>query len=933
MKKMAESVWTSKFTRDFKRMKTEKNFIYFLILFFFLGFGKGKAFIDFSQKIPIISQITLKSEGKLTTKGMKELISVQKGDPYSLKEITNSIKQVYKTGLFSDIQVLKRGEDEVELIFFLTKKLSVRNITISDSGEIPKKKIRKGLFALRRGSPFSEYKLKEAEQQVRQSLKKEGYFSPEIEMTTEKKPRSSLVDISLRVESFQKYRIQKIDFSKNEILTEQKLKEKMKSGEGEWYVPTKLDKDIQRLRETFSSLGFPWAEVEIEEKDFNQKEKKVSLLLKIIPHEKVKIVVKGADVPLDLIKPIWEERIFREWGLNRGEAKIITYLRKKNHLFAQVNASIQREGNHIRVIYDVKPGEKYKIGDLRIEGLSYFSPVQLKRELEIARDLPLIGGLNGDRLFELPREIERFYKSQGFPETKVSLNFNRIHDEVYPILYVKEGNQKTIDRIEIQGADAFSRERILEQIRSSQGGPFYKPRVNKDSERLENFYLNQGFRGTSVKLQINQTAEHRYSLLFQVEEGNKVKIENVIINGNVVTKENTILRELLIKEGDFARYDLIRETERRLEGLGIFSEIEIEEIPLSPEKENLLIRVREGERNYASLGLGLETKEEPRSLDISQNVIRLRGTAELIRNNIFGTAAQLSLVGQFSLKEKRGVVTWEQPYFFGLPLETFLNAWIEREARKSFSFDRRGVSLTTIKSLSETEDMVFLTTLRWAQTTLFDLQIEESEVDRQHSPFSASSVSGSFIWDNRDDAYNPEKGHFFSSVLEWAYPLFQAESNFLKSFTKYQHYFPVFSEVRFSLTSRLGLGRGKIPIHERFFGGGSNSFRGAEFDELGPEDPQSSKPVGGKALFLLNMELTFPLYLSLENLYGVVFYDKGNVFVQRKDFGLGALQDAVGAGIRYLTPLGPVRLELGWNLDAAPEEKGMLLFVTIGNLF
>ncbi|MBS3818483.1 outer membrane protein assembly factor BamA [bacterium] len=914
-------------------MNIKKISVCFLISFFLLVLGKGVAAFDFPQKRPIVSRITFKSEGELTTQGMKELITVKEGNPFSLQEVTKSIKQIYQTGLFSDIQVLKKGREEIELIFLLTKKFSVRKISISDSGKIPRKKIKKGLFSLRRGSAFSEYKLKEAEKQVKQLLREEGYFSPEIEMSTEKKPGTSLVDVFLKVESFQKYMIQRINFSGNVILSEKRLKEEMKSEEGERYVPSRLEEDLQRLKQVFSSMDYFWAEIEVEKKDFDQKENKVSLLIKIIPHEKIKIVVRGAQVPLDLLKPLWEERIFKEWGLEKGEAKIIHHMRKKNYLFAQVSASIQREDHHIRVIYDIQPGQKYKIGELRFEELNYFTPVQLKRELEIARNIPLIGGVDGARLFELPQEIESLYKSHGFTQTRVSLNFNRFQNKVNPILYVKEGSQKRIESIEIQGASAFSRERILEQIQSTQEGPFYKPRVKKDPERLENFYLQQGFRETEVKVKINRREENLYSLLFQIEEGNKVEIENVIINGNVITRDKTILKELLVREGDYARYDLIRKSERRLERLGIFSEIKIEEIPLSPEKENLLIRVREGERNYASLGLGLETKEEPRSLDISQNVIRLRGTAELVRSNILGTAAQLSLVGQFSLKEKRGVVSWEQPYFLGLPLETFVNAWLEREARKSFSFDRRGVTLTTIKSLSKSDDMVFLTTLRWAQTTLFDLQIEESEVDRQHSPFSSSSISGSFIWDKRDDAYNPEKGYFFSSVLEWAYPLFQAESNFLKSFTKYQQYFPIFSDVRFSLTSRLGLGRGKIPIHERFFGGGSNSFRGVEFDELGPKDPQSSKPVGGKALFLVNMELTFPLYLSLENLHGVVFYDKGNVFAQRKDFSLASLQDAVGAGLRYQTPLGPVRLELGWNLDAPSQEKNMLMFITIGNVF
>jgi outer membrane protein insertion porin family len=102
---------------------------------------------------------------------------------------------------------------------------------------------------------------------------------------------------------------------------------------------------------------------------------------------------------------------------------------------------------------------------------------------------------------------------------------------------------------------------------------------------------------------------------------------------------------------------------------------------------------------------------------------------------------------------------------------------------------------------------------------------------------------------------------------------------------------------------------------------------------LGPKDPESGTPVGGKALLLFNLELTFPIISTLRDLYGAVFYDKGNVFSTRKQLSLAGLQDALGLGLRYNTPLGPVRLEIAWNLDAFPGEKNLLGFITIGNVF
>jgi len=422
-----------------------------------------------------------------------------------------------------------------------------------------------------------------------------------------------------------------------------------------------------------------------------------------------------------------------------------------------------------------------------------------------------------------------------------------------------------------------------------------------------------------------------FDLQFSISEGEKVTVESVIITGNKVTRRSTILKEVMSRPGDEASFEKIQESKGRLERLGIFSEVRIEEIQVSPGHENLVINVREGERNYAGLGIGVETKKEPRSFALWENGMALRGTAEFIRSNLLGIAAQISLVTQFSLVEKRAVVSWEQPYFFGLPMQTLMSAWLEREDRLSFGFDRRGVSLTAMKPLFR--NMLLLATMGYSRTRLTFLEIAESEVDRQLFPYSTTLLSVSLIWDKRDDTFNPGKGFFLSVVSEWAYPLFKTESDYLKTFLKFQHFYPIITNLNFSTTARLGLGRGRMPIPERFFSGGSNSFRGEAFDALGPKDPDSNMPVGGKAMFVLNLELKFPLLQSLPDLAGAVFYDLGNVFSRRSEFNIFDFRGATGLGLRYRTPLGPLRFDLAWDLDSQTRRGRPLMFITIGNVF
>jgi outer membrane protein assembly factor BamA len=338
-----------------------------------------------------------------------------------------------------------------------------------------------------------------------------------------------------------------------------------------------------------------------------------------------------------------------------------------------------------------------------------------------------------------------------------------------------------------------------------------------------------------------------------------------------VTRIWTVLREVQLREGDVASAEKIQESKQRLERLGIFSSVTIDEIPAGPGRENLIVSLRESERNYAAIGVGLETRNDVRAQALWSNALRPRGTAEFIRSNIFGVAAQVSLVTQFSLIEKRLVAVWDQPYFFTVPMRSQASGWLETEDR-TISLRPPGASLNFIKSFSRGPQV--LLTLSWSRTKLTYLKIIESEVDRRLFPYSTSLVSTSIIWDHRDDSINPERGVFLSGVLEWAYPLFAAESDFQKTFWKLQLFRPLLPRLGFNITARGGLGRGRMPIPERFFAGGSNSFRGEEFDRLGPEDPESEMPVGGKAIFLLNMELTFPVIASLRDLSGVFFCDR-----------------------------------------------------------
>jgi outer membrane protein assembly complex protein YaeT len=883
-----------------------------------------------------VSKVFVQVDGRPAWGSLADLIPVKAGDLYSPAIVDRVVKQVYRTGLFADVRVDRSGELQVELTFSLTRNLIVRYVRFQRIG-VNRSRLNEAMETLRPGSVFLEDRLPKAVEEIKEGLRREGYFEATVVASTLKDPNNPRIDVYFRITGWKRYKIRSIEFRGPVGVAVPELEKRMKSRVGNVYVPSRLERDIQSLGAYYTSLGYPRSDIQLAAERFDDERKAVDIEFEIQPHEKITIVVNGARVPSTLLAPIWEERIFEEWGLAEGEVRLLSYLRKKGYVYATLKSRIERPENELRVIYDVAPGKKYRIEKVSFVGLKSFTAQRLREELLVSERTLFFSFLSYDRIFALPREIEYFYQAHGFPDVRAELELPRIAKGVHAILKVDEGAQKRIQSISFPGAHLFNPEDLLKEVLSVTGGPYFPPNIQRDVGLLENYYLNHGVRGTKITPRVESAGENLFALVFEIEEGSPVIIQNILITGNKLTRTSVIEKEIRVTKGAPADASLIQESKRRLERLGVFSEVRTDEVLMEAGKENLIVTVEEGEANYVGLGLGVETENPVPSSDPLKPQARV--TAEYIRTNVLGLAAQLSLVGQYSDIERRAIVSWNQPYLFGLALRPALLGWMEREDRTSFTYDRRGVALNLFRPL--TANLLLIGTLSWSRTDLSNLQIPETEIDRRLQHYATTLASLSVALDRRDDTFNPEKGYFLSAVSELAKPLFGTESDYWKTFFKFQYFKPVASRVFFSLLTRVGLAQGAMSLPERFFAGGSNSFRGEFFDYLGPKDPETGEPVGGRALFLFNTEMRFPIIPSFKELAGGVFLDLGNVFPYMGDFRVENLEAALGFGLRYKTPLGPVRLELAWNIRTpaaslvppATRKKTPYIFITIGNVF
>ncbi len=879
----------------------------------------------------VLNRVTVTVDGRLAPRPIADLVPFKPGDPYSAAAIDRVVKQIFETGLFSDVRVTRGGQDKVDLGFELVQNLFVRKLKFRGS-KVRASRLMESMESLRPGTVFAEERLPKAIDELKEGLKREGYFEAAVEATTRRLPDAPQVDVSFRISGWKRYPIGSFEFQGPIVVPADDLYKRMKTRKRGYYVPSRLDKDIQALQAYYTSLGYRRADIALLPERFDEAAGTVALTLEVQPREKITIVVNGTQVPSSLLAPIWEERIFEEWGLAEGEARILSYMRKKGYVYAVVTSRIERPENEIRVVHDVAPGKKYSIESVSFEGVKTFNAQKLKQELLVTEKTLFFSLMSYDRLFALPREIEYFYRTQGFPEARAELELPRTEKAVKAVLRVQEGPRQVLQSINFPGTRLFPPEEILKELIEVQGGPYFPPNVRRDQGIIENFYLNHGIRGTTVAPRVESAGPNLLTLTFEIEEGTPVAIRNILVAGNRTTRDSVINKEIQVRKGGPADASEILESKRRLERLGIFSEVRTREILTDPGQENVVVTVQEGEVNYAGVGLGFESTEAVPSAEPLG--FRPRITGEYIRSNVFGRAAQVGLIGQFSDIEERAVVSWTQPYLFGAALRPSLLAWIEKEDRTSFTYNRRGVGLNLTRPV--TPQMTLFGTLRWSRTDLSNLQVPESSIDRRLQHYSTTAASVSAAQDRRDDSYNPEKGYFLSALTEVAVPVLGTESDYWKNFIKFQYLRTLAPQVVFSLLSRVGLVTGEISLPERFFAGGSYSFRGEYFDFLGPKDPETGEPVGGRMLFLVNAEVRFPIIPLLRSLSAAAFFDYGNVFTYISDFNVKDLEAAVGGGLRYRTPLGPIRFDIGWNIYTPPPQtrkKTAYYFITIGHMF
>lgn len=568
-----------------------------------------------------------------------------------------------------------------------------------------------------------------------------------------------------------------------------------------------------------------------------------------------------------------------------------------------------------QVRFLIDPGPEVRVREIRIEGHSGMPEDRIRRQILSQ------GKWNPATLRDDAIAVRRLYLDHGYLDVDVlppRITLTADSTEADVALLIVEGPQYTVGEVVAESTGEFTEDELTDWTGLRAGEVYSTARILSAEASLRAALDRRGHPDARIETAGEPLPDNRIRAVFIASPGPLRRVGEIVVEGNFLTRRRIIDRELELAEGDLISRENILKTQHNLNRLGTFRNVRIEYEPMAgddPTRNRLTVRVEEARPISARVGLGYNTEIGPKV------------SMALVHSNLGGRDHELTLQGFYSSREKRALLAFEEPRLFARNYPSIASLFYEDVDRGAFSFKRRSLSLRVENSFRPKWN-AFLR-YNFQNVDLFGFRGEEiPEVgDEKLSDTQLGDIEYTLTWENFDNVFAPSQGQAATFNVRFFAPVFLSEESFVKLFARYGWTHTFKNRINVGVLARIGL-EGKfgdtvlVPVSERFFAGGDSTIRGFVRDGV--------NPLGGEGMFILNLEGRVPIWSQL---YGVLFFDTGNVWLRARDFDLGDMREVVGTGLRLQTPIGPLRLEYGHKLDRRPEESAGEWFLTIGSIF
>ncbi len=710
---------------------------------------------------------------------------------------------------------------------------------------------------------------------------------------------------------------------------------------------------------------------------------------------------------LKKLVPVYQENAVDDDLLNEGRRNMRDYLQTKGYFDVTVEVERQRspEKNHLNIVYKIDSGVRHKLVAVKIEGNKYFDTDTIRERMALQPSSMLLpnGRFSQRLLADDLTIIKNLYQANGFLDVKITStlqdDYQGRESQMEVVIKVEEGLQTLVGSLKVAGNHAYPTDRLVPLLSCTEGQPYSEANVASDRDALTYFYYNHGFPDVQFEAAASPLPgkPQRMQVAYTITEGEQVFVDRVLVSGREFTRPYVVNREMRIASGDPLSQARMVDSQRRLYDLGLFNQVDMAvQNPDGQEpSKDVLFNLQEARRWIFRYGGGIEfatgnipTTSNPQG----KTRVSPNGVLEITRLNMFGRDQTLTLRGRLGLLTRRGLIGYDAPRLFHRERWRF-NATVFYDNTadvNTFTSQRLDGTVQAEEKHSRATTLLYRLSYQRVSVDPNSLVIDPTLIPLYSKPVLLAIPSFTYVRDTRDNPIDSHKGSYNIADLGLATSALGSEANFGKVLVQNSTYYTFKKRWVFARNTQIGIlhpygtnnflslppsgmlptEATSVPLPELFFAGGSNSLRGFSINQAGPRDLITGYPIGGQGLFVNNLEIrTPPVALPYvgDNLGFVFFHDMGNVFDTANHIISGMLRihqpsiaacsppkspvpcnfsynpQAVGMGLRYKTPVGPVRFDIGYNfnptrypiqeLDTVETLRHINFYFSIGQTF
>lgn len=611
--------------------------------------------------------------------------------------------------------------------------------------------------------------------------------------------------------------------------------------------------------------------------------------------------------------------ILNVYKINNDVDRLKQLYFEKNYYNCQISYEIKQLKNHqADIIFTVDEGNKIRIESIVFDGNQHFSDKKIKKVMRTQEKgfwffITESGNLNETELDNDVIRIESLYKNNGFINVKVSDAMIDVGEESITVRFkIEEGDQYKTGVVDIEGDILTTKEELMALLISQESELYNRELIRKDMITLTDLYSNDGYANVEVVPSVKKNEENKtVDLSFKIDKKELVYFNRIIISGNSKTRDKVIRRELAIKEqGKYSMRGMQR-SNRNLTVREYFSNIDIKPVKTNdPQKRDVEVKVTEKPTGNFAFGGGFSSDDGP------------FGQVSVEERNLFGRGQTLKLTARLSSESGLFNIGFTEPWMFDKPLSGGFD--IYKFDREFDYYDRESIGLTLRSAYRQF----------WDYTAIgLNYNIEDFEISNVQTAntnvtpgsYFTSSLEPYISYDSRNHYFIPTKGMYHRAGMEYAGEFLGGEIDFTRYDLESAIFFPLFWKFSGGLYAKGGYlddrTNGNPDIDwERFYLGGINSIRGFDKYDINTTPAGSTIQRGGEKMLQFNAEMMFPIAQDA-GVFGVFFYDRGDVYTYGDNIDLGDMFSSTGFELRWNSPMGPIRLAYGIVIDGKTVKK------------